>query len=59
MSDGHSYASDVAFSPAVKAIQTRKGSRATYAEAEAHGGWRSEIDENLAGFRLRRAVGDL
>ena len=50
MSDGHSYASDVAFSPAVKAIQSRKGSRATYAEVEAHGGWRSEIDENLAGF---------
>ena len=35
-------------SPAVKAIQTRKGSRDTYAEVEAHGGWQTEIDENLA-----------
>lgn len=50
MSDIHTYASDVAFNPAVKAIQTRKGSRDTYAEVEAHSGWRTEIDENLAGF---------
>ena len=50
MSDVHTYSSDVAFTPAVKAIQTRKGSRETYAHVEARGGWRSEIDENLAGF---------
>jgi predicted pyridoxine 5'-phosphate oxidase superfamily flavin-nucleotide-binding protein len=47
MSDGRSYASDVAFTPAVKAIQTRKGSREAYAHAEQRG-WRTEIDENLA-----------
>ncbi len=50
MSDVHTYSSDVAFTPAVKAIQTRKGSREAYAHVEARGGWRTEIDENLAGF---------
>ncbi|MGO8909401.1 MAG: pyridoxamine 5'-phosphate oxidase family protein [Bradyrhizobium sp.] len=50
MSDLHAYSSDVAFTPAVKAIQTRKGSREAYAQVEARGGWRSEIDENLAAF---------
>jgi predicted pyridoxine 5'-phosphate oxidase superfamily flavin-nucleotide-binding protein len=32
----------------VKAIQTRKGSRDGYARLEQSGGWRTEIDENLA-----------
>jgi predicted pyridoxine 5'-phosphate oxidase superfamily flavin-nucleotide-binding protein len=50
MSDAHTYSSDVAFTPAVKAIQTRKGSRDGYAHVEARGGWRTEIDENLAAF---------
>ena len=50
MSDSHGYSSDVAFTPAVKAIQTRKGSRETYARAEQNGGWRTEVDENLATF---------
>lgn len=43
------YASDVAFSPSVKAIQTRKGSRASYHKQEARG-WRTEITQDLAGF---------
>jgi len=50
MSDVHTYSSNVAFTPAVKAIQTRKGSRDAYAHVEERGGWRTEIDENLAGF---------
>jgi predicted pyridoxine 5'-phosphate oxidase superfamily flavin-nucleotide-binding protein len=50
MSDIHSYSSDVAFTPAVKAIQTRKGSRDAYARVEQHGGWRTEINEDLAAF---------
>ena len=50
MSDTHIYSSDVAFTPAVKAIQTRKGSREAYAHVEEQGGWRTEIDEKLAGF---------
>jgi len=50
MSDTLSYSSDVAFTPTVKAIQARKGSRDAYAKQEARGGWRTEIDENLAAF---------
>jgi predicted pyridoxine 5'-phosphate oxidase superfamily flavin-nucleotide-binding protein len=50
MSDVHTYSSDVAFTPAVKSIQTRKGSREGYAQVEQQGGWRTEIDENLAAF---------
>ncbi|MBN9584633.1 MAG: pyridoxamine 5'-phosphate oxidase family protein [Afipia sp.] len=46
----HTYSSDVAFTPAVKAIQTRKGSRGGYAHMEDGGGWRTEIDEGLAAF---------
>jgi uncharacterized protein len=42
------YSSDVAFTPTVKAIQTRKGSREAYAHVEARGGWRTAIDEDLA-----------
>src|SRR5882757_2133152 len=50
MSDTHMYSSDVAFTPEVKAIQARKGSRDAYARVEQNGGWRTEIDENLAAF---------
>jgi uncharacterized protein len=50
MSEAHAYSSDVAFTPAVKAVQTRKGSREAYARVEASGGWHTEIDENLAAF---------
>ena len=42
------YSSDVAFTPAVKAIQSRKGSRDGYAGMEARGGFRTEIDADLA-----------
>jgi predicted pyridoxine 5'-phosphate oxidase superfamily flavin-nucleotide-binding protein len=54
MSSTHVYPSDVAFSPAVKAIQTRKGSRESYAEVERGRGWQSEIDDNLAAFLATR-----
>jgi predicted pyridoxine 5'-phosphate oxidase superfamily flavin-nucleotide-binding protein len=50
MSDLHTFSSDVAFTPAVKAIQARKGSRSAYARVEQHGGWRTEIDEDLTAF---------
>jgi predicted pyridoxine 5'-phosphate oxidase superfamily flavin-nucleotide-binding protein len=50
MSDIHAYSSDVAFTPAVKAIQTRKRSREAYAHVEERGGWRTEIDDKLAAF---------
>ena len=50
MTETHTYSSDVAFGPAVKSIQARKGSREGYARVEQHGGWRTEVDENLAAF---------
>jgi predicted pyridoxine 5'-phosphate oxidase superfamily flavin-nucleotide-binding protein len=50
MSDIHTYSSDIAFTPTVKAIQTRKGSRSGYAHVEENGGWRTEVDDNLAAF---------
>jgi uncharacterized protein len=50
MTETHIYSSDVAFSPAIKAIQTRKGSRHGYERVEQDGGWRTEVDENLAAF---------
>jgi uncharacterized protein len=50
MTSSLSYPSDVAFSPAVKAIQTRKGSREAYAHVEQTRGWRTEIDPDLAAF---------
>ena len=46
------YSSDVAFTPTVKAIQSRKGSREAYAQ---HGDWRTGIDEDLAS-RLAEAT---
>jgi predicted pyridoxine 5'-phosphate oxidase superfamily flavin-nucleotide-binding protein len=49
MSDTQIFASDVAFSPAVKQIQTRKGSREHYSHQEQRG-WRTEVDDNLAAF---------
>jgi predicted pyridoxine 5'-phosphate oxidase superfamily flavin-nucleotide-binding protein len=50
MSDIHTYSSDVAFTPAVKAIQARKGSRRAYARVEENGGWRTEVDADLTAF---------
>ena len=48
MSDTQTYSSDVAFTSAVKTIQARKGSRDAYAHVEQRGGWRTEIDADLA-----------
>ncbi|HEX7533354.1 MAG TPA: pyridoxamine 5'-phosphate oxidase family protein, partial [Methyloceanibacter sp.] len=42
--------SDVAFSPSVKALQARRGSRAGYAKMEQKGGFATTIDADLAGF---------
>jgi predicted pyridoxine 5'-phosphate oxidase superfamily flavin-nucleotide-binding protein len=50
MPDTLIHSSDVAFTPAVKAIQVRKGSRDAYAGVEQRGGWRSEIDQQLTAF---------
>ncbi|PQA75834.1 pyridoxamine 5'-phosphate oxidase family protein [Rhodoferax sp. TS-BS-61-7] len=50
MSASPAYTSDVAFTPAVKAIQTRKGSRHGYARMEQAGGWQVAISVELADF---------
>ena len=42
--------SDVAFSPTVKAVQARKGSRAAYRRVEERGGWETRITPELAQF---------
>ena len=42
--------SDIAFTPAVKRVQERKGSRKGYAKMEEKGGWRDTITEDLAQF---------
>ncbi len=42
--------SDIAFTPAVKAVQERKGSRETYARVEQGRGWQTRVTPELAGF---------
>jgi uncharacterized protein len=42
--------SDIAFTPSVKAIQTRRGSRAAYARMEDNGGFRTTITDDLSAF---------
>ncbi|MCH7635700.1 MAG: pyridoxamine 5'-phosphate oxidase family protein, partial [Proteobacteria bacterium] len=42
--------SDIAFTPAVKAVQERKGSRKGYAKMEAKGGWNDIVTDDLAAF---------
>lgn len=42
--------SDIAFTPAVKAIQQRKGSRPGYARMEKGSGWMTMITPELSGF---------
>ena len=44
------YTSDVAFTPAVKALQTRKGSRHGYSRMEQGGSWESSITAELKEF---------
>ncbi len=44
------YPSDVAFTPTVKAIQERKGSRGNYARMESQHGWQTEVTDDLAAF---------
>ena len=54
MDEIHHTASDIAFTPSVKAIQSRKGSRSAYARMESRGGWATAITEELADFIARQ-----
>jgi len=44
------YSSDVAFTPAVKAVQERKGSRQSYTRMEESGSWQTRITPDLKVF---------
>lgn len=44
------FPSDIAFTSAVKSIQTAKGSRDSYAKMEQHGGWKTTVTPELAAF---------
>lgn len=46
--------SDIAFTPSVKGIQERLGSRAGYAKMEQKGGWRNTVTPDLAAFIAER-----
>lgn len=46
----HPYPSDIAFTPTVKAIQARHGSRDAYARMEADRGWETRITPDVASF---------
>lgn len=46
----HQFPSDVAFTPAVKATQDAKGSRATYAKIEQSRGWQTTVTSELVAF---------
>lgn len=44
------YPSDIAFTPAVKAIQKQKGSRGNYSRMEQNGGWETTVTDDLAEY---------
>lgn len=46
--------SDIAFTPSVKAVQERLGSRSSYASMEQRGGWSDAITPELAEFISER-----
>jgi predicted pyridoxine 5'-phosphate oxidase superfamily flavin-nucleotide-binding protein len=46
----HKYPSDIAFTPAVKAIQSEKGSRSSYAKMEERGSWQTTVTPELEAF---------
>ncbi|MBS0203390.1 MAG: pyridoxamine 5'-phosphate oxidase family protein [Planctomycetes bacterium] len=44
------FSSDIAFTPAVKAVQTEKGSRNSYSRMEMGGSWETTVTPALAAF---------
>jgi uncharacterized protein len=46
----NTYSSDIAFTPAVKDLQARKGSRRAYARMEEAGSWETQVTPDLAAF---------
>ena len=52
--DVRRHTSDVAFTPAVKAAQEKRGSRRAYARMEQKGGWQNTVTAELAAFIAAR-----
>ncbi len=52
--DVRRYTSDVAFTPAVKAAQEKRGSRRAYARMEQKGGWQNTVTAELVAFIAAR-----
>ncbi len=50
MDSRQTYSTDVGFTPSVKAVQSRKGSRHAYERVEANGGWQTGITPDLEAF---------
>jgi predicted pyridoxine 5'-phosphate oxidase superfamily flavin-nucleotide-binding protein len=50
MEPNHIYSSDIAFTPTVKAIQSRRGSRRGCAQGEEKGAWATQISGDLKAF---------
>ena len=50
MDANNSFSSDVAFTPAVKSVQTQKGSRHAYARMEQSGSWETTITPEVKDF---------
>lgn len=50
MTETRTFASDVAFTPAVKEVQLRRGSRRAYANMEEGNGWSTAITGDVATF---------
>ena len=50
MEAAHAFSSDIAFTPSVKAVQARKGSRQAYRRMEERGSWQTRITPELAAF---------
>ena len=48
------HVSDIAFTPAVKRLQTARGSRQAYERMEQNGGWRQAITADLQAFIAQR-----
>ena len=44
------YSSDIAFTPTVKAVQARKGSRGAYGRMEQNGSWKTLVTPDLKAF---------
>jgi len=50
METSRKYSSDIAFTPTIKAVQIRKGSRNAYHRVEERGSWQTRITPDLAAF---------